>query len=451
MIVMKFGGSSFKDSKTISNIFEIIKTRIHKKPVIVCSAIPGITDMLFMLGTESVFGNKVKVKLILDSIIEKHLRIIDALFKESEVKINLIQKINEYSEEIKKISRGISLISEMSDKSSAKLLSYGELFTAIIITSLLQQDYVQSEFLDAREFIKTGDRLNYGENEIEQIKSKTKSILEPVNKTGKVGVTQGFSEISTIGCTTVYSNDGSDYSAAITGMVTEAEEIEIWTDVDGVLTADPDIVSNPHSIKELSFEEASELAYFGAKVIQPSLIIPAREKNITVRILNSFKPEKTGTMISNKKILNQSPVKSITFKKEIVVLNICSTVELTAGEFFRRIFESFDKNDIAFDLINISETNISVTLNKNTDLKELTEEFKLFSAVKIERNKSQISVIGINIKNTNGIESKILNELREINISLISHGASKMNFSFVIERKDLEPSIRKLHRYFFED
>lgn len=451
MIVMKFRGSSFKDSKAINNLFEIVKTRIHKKPVIVCSSIPGITNMLFMLGTESVFGNKLKVKLILDSIIEKHLRLINELFKESEIKNYLIHRIDEYSVEIKKISRGISLISEMSDKSSAKLLSYGELFTAIIITALLQQSNVKSEFLDAREFIKTGDRLNYGENEIEQIKSKTKSILEPVNETGKVGVTQGFSEINTIGCKTVYSNDGSDYSAAIIGMVTEAEEIEIWTDVDGVLTADPYIVSTPHSIKDLSFEEASELAYFGAKVIQTSLINPAKEKNIPVRILNLFKPDNTGTLISNKKNMNKSPLKSITFKKNIIVLNICSNKKLIVSEFFRRIFESFDKNEIAYDLINISDTNVSVTLNKNTDLKELTEEFKLFSVVKIERNKSQISVIGSNIKKTNGIESKILNELREINVSLISHGASKMNFSFVIERNDLEPSIRKLHRYFFED
>ena len=451
MIVMKFGGTSVQDSSAINNLVEIVRSRLHENPVVVCSAISGMTDTLLDLGQIAVNGNFKETEYILESILQRHFLIIEESFKQSEEKQETINKVNVILNQLKETVTGIHLLSELTERSIARILSFGEILSSSIISDILKFNGINSQFTDARDFIKTKGGYRNADPDNNMIEKLVPSYLKQIIGNGQIPVTQGFIGSDKNGNTTVFSRGGSDFTASLIGMALNVKEIEIWTDVNGILSADPRIVRNPVVLKEITFEEASELAFFGAKVLHPSTILPAVKKNIDVRILNSQNPEFKGTLIAKNKKINQLPVKTITYKKNITVLNISSDESLNASLFFKKIFEVFDKYEIAADLITISGINASVSLEENEQLNDIAEELSAFSHVKTDINKSQVCIVGSNLKHIKGIESKVFKELEKYNLSMISHGASLLSFSFVIERDALESVINILHKRFFED
>lgn len=451
MIIMKFGGTSVKDSTAINNLVRIVKARLHKKPVIVCSAISGMTDLLIKLGIEARAGNTCECDSLIELIMKRHIHITDESFADSNEKKVTQRKVNDYVNELSVIVKGVQLLGELSGRSMAKILSFGEILSTIIIADILKYNNVMTQWTDAREFIKTkGDYAN-AEPDYELIKEKTPSHLNPVLEKCSVVVTQGFIGSDSNCATTVFSRGGSDFSASLIGMAMNAEEVEIWTDTDGILTGDPKCIGNPLPVKEISFNEASELAYFGAKVLHPSTIAPVIEKNIPVRILNSQNPEFDGTLVTNKKNVHQPQVKSITYKNNITLLNISNPKMLSTYEFLKNIFKVFNKHQTAADLTAISKNNFSCTLDDTGSLNEIVKELSVFSEVKVDSGKSQVSLVGSNLKSIKGFEAQIFNALGGFNITMISKGVSAANFSFVVERTEVDQVVNSLHKRFFED
>jgi aspartate kinase len=259
----------------------------------------------------------------------------------------------------------------------------------------------------------------------------------------------GFIASTEDGVTTTLGRGGSDYTAAIVGAGIGADEIQIWTDVDGMLTADPTILAGGYRVKTCSFAEAAELAYFGAKVLHPATVLPAIEKNIPVRILNSRRPEVGGTLIVAEAPPCADPIRSIACKRNITLVNIVSTRMLMAHGFLRRIFEIFDRFETPVDMLATSEVSVSLTIDNTSALPAIRTELESFADVSIEDNQSIVCLVGDNIRHTPGVSARVFRALNDINIRMISQGASLLNISLVVAAADLRRAVESLHREFF--
>lgn len=452
MIVMKFGGTSVGDASAIKRLVEIVKTRLDRKPVVVVSAISKATDTLQKAAHFSENGELGNAKKLLKELEIRHINICKELLGEdSDNFVNVNTVIKEYFSDVIELLKGVSLLSELSDRSLAKIITHGELLSSAMINAVLNHNGIKTKLLDARDFIYTDNNYLIGEPLTERIKSEVPKAITGRLSENEVVLTQGFISNTEDKITTTLGRGGSDYSAALIGMAMDAEEIEIWTDVDGMLTADPRKVNNTKIVPVISFEEAAELAYFGAKVLHPLTIQPAVEKDIPVRILNSINPDNEGTLILSDSKKIKGGIKSISCKENIKVLNVFSTKMLNSYGFLKRIFEIFDKHKTSVDLITTSEVNVSLTLDNEEHITEIVNELSMFSKVNVEEDKSLICVVGKGLKNTKGIAKRIFQRLGEFNITMISQGASVINVSFVVNKSDLVEVMQILHIEFFEN
>ncbi|HRE41136.1 MAG TPA: lysine-sensitive aspartokinase 3 [Ignavibacteria bacterium] len=450
MIVIKFGGTSVKDALSIKRVLGIIKSRLNNKPIVVSSATAGTTDKLISIGNDAMKGNFEKVVKSIFEIKNRHLTIIYSLIKSEKIKLRAEKKLFEQISELSDLTKGIYLLKELSDRTLAKISSYGELISTNILNYYLIEKGLNSVLINAVDYMVTDSSYINAEPDFTEIKKRLKKTIIPELRKNDVVITQGFIGISSDMNITTFSRGGSDYTASIIGASIKAKEIEIWTDVDGILTADPRIVKSPKILNEISFKEAAELAFFGAKVLHPSTIEPAIKNNIPVRILNSHKPEKTGTIIKGKIKNSNFAVKSITSKRNIKILNIYSTKMLFAHGFLKKIFEIFDKYKTSVDLITTSEVNVSLTLENSNNISQIMKEISEFAEVKLEENKALVCIVGNNLKFLKGIEKRIFKVIGDFKISMISQGASLINISFVVENNDLEVVIKNLHKEFFK-
>jgi aspartate kinase len=273
--------------------------------------------------------------------------------------------------------------------------------------------------------------------------------LKPLAEMGKVVVLGGFIGSTQDGFTTTLGRGGSDFSAAIFGAGLGASEIQIWTDVDGMLTCDPRILPGGHRVKLISFAEAAELAYFGAKVLHPATVVPAVEKNIPVLILNSRNPASPGTRIVAEAVASANVVKSIACKRGITLVNIQSLRMLMAHGFLRRIFETFDRYATPVDMVSTSEVSVSLTIDMTENLEAIVAELSKIAEVTVERELSIICLVGEGIKKTPGVAARAFGAVRTANLHMISQGASLLNLSMVVEDRELPAAVAALHAEFF--
>jgi aspartate kinase len=306
------------------------------------------------------------------------------------------------------------------------------------------------QHVDSRRVIRTDDRFTQAaplfEETFQLLRETVCSAAE-----SSVVVMGGFIGSTKDGHTTTLGRGGSDYSASIVGAGVDAEEIQIWTDVDGMLTADPRIVPGGRRVKSISFAEAAEMAYFGAKVLHPATVLPAVEKNIPVRILNSRRPEAEGTRITSEAAPCRNPVKSISCKANITILNVRSTRMLMAHGFLRRIFEVFDRHATSVDMVSTSEVSVSLTVDNPENLSAICEEVRHFADLSVEDKQAIVCLVGENIRHTPGIAGRAFQVLRNKNIRMISQGASLLNLGFVIAETDLSDAVAALHQEFFSE
>jgi aspartate kinase len=268
---------------------------------------------------------------------------------------------------------------------------------------------------------------------------------------GQIVVMGGFIGATQDGVTTTLGRGGSDFTASIVGAGIGAEEIQIWTDVDGILTCDPRFCSGGKRIKRISFAEAAELAYFGAKVLHPATVLPAIEKNIPVLVLNSRNPSSPGTRIVAESVRSSNVVKAIGCKKDVVVLNVRSTRMFMAHGFLRRLFEVFDRHEVPVDMISTSEVSVSLTIDPTERLAAIAEELREFSEVSLNEEQSIICLVGDQLRNTPGIAARVFAALGDVNVEMVSQGASSLNLGFVVANPDMKKAVERLHEEFFRE
>jgi aspartate kinase len=306
-----------------------------------------------------------------------------------------------------------------------------------------------SQLVDSREFIITDDHFTAAAPDMSEARARARARLLPLIESNRVAVAQGFIGATPDGVTTTIGRGGSDFSAAVVGAALGAERIEIWTDVDGLMTADPRIVADARRIRVISFAEAAELSYFGAKVLHPSTVLPAVERDIPVHIFNTHNPGCEGTLIMATPKHSRNPIKSIAFKRNVTVINIASTRMLLAYGFLRRIFEVFDQHQTSVDVVTTSEVSVSVTLDSADQLEKIKSDLDAVGQVTVESGKAIVCVVGDNLKFTPGVAAQLFGAINETNVNMISQGASEINLTFVIDNSEVDRVVRRLHDVFF--
>ena len=450
MIVMKFGGTSVANFEAITRTIFIVGGKLDQKPVVVVSALSKVTDLLYRIADAAASKNKVQTEELLGQIRSRHINLVRELLEQSPALCEQAEaRVNEICDSLADLVSAVCALGELSDRNKAVIISNGEILSSTIICFAMNAKGIRTNFIDARKMMITSESYLKGEPISEEICARVPGIISEAYKGMDAVITQGFIGSNLQGEQTVLGRGGSDYSASLIGMAIDAERIEIWTDVDGVRTADPRRVQNTKELEKISFEEAAEMAHFGAKVLHPLTIEPAVKKNIPIYVLNSMNPSNKGTAILRNELIEDG-VKSVSFKENIRVINIFSTRMINTSGFLRRVFEIFSESKVSVDLISTSEANISVTVDGTEKIDKVVAQLSEFADVIVDDDKSQVSVIGKNIVRLNGMLKKTFAPLKKCNVYMISQGASFVNISFVVDREELTEIVQDLHHHLFE-
>lgn len=438
MIVMKFGGTSVGNAESIKTVADIIKSNIDKKPIVVVSAIASITDKL--IKTANLAFSSKNYLLEYESIKDKHYKVIEELGLD----YNLI---GEELKELKELLYRIYRIREITTEILDHVQSFGERMSSKILASYLTNMGLKAEAHNAYDLgLVTNEKFGCAE----PLEESEENLRKHLKDKEALPIVTGFIAKTKAGQITTLGRGGSDYTAALIGAALNVDRIEIWTDVDGIMSADPKIVKEAKLIERLSFAEASELAYFGAKVLHPKTILPAMKKNIPVVVLNTHNRLSKGTVIVRE--CDDKRIKGIAFKKDICLVNIVSARMLNAHGFLARLFEIFAKYEKVVDVVTTSEVSVSLTIDDENNMDEVLNSLDKIGKVKFEKNKAIVCVVGEEIGTNCKIVGKIFNTLsnNDLAVEMISQGASKINVTFVIDSSNVEKTVQILHKELFE-
>ena len=450
MIVMKFGGTSVEDAKAIDRVASVVKGRLAQKPLVVVSAMAKVTDTLLTMAKAAGAGERKTALKLCRSLQERHYNAASellgtALFTEFH------SEIGAEFEALDDLLRGISAVGEITPRTTDHVAAFGEMLSAKIVAAAFAARGLQGAHVDSREVLVTDGNYMQAVPQFEETNARLQERVQPLLRAGKVPVMGGFIGASRAGITTTIGRGGSDFSAAIFGAGLGAERIEIWTDVDGILTTDPRICPDARRIKVISFDEAAELAYFGAKVLHPATVLPAIQKNIPVYVLNSRNPSCEGTRIDTRAPHGKNIFKAIAVKQRITIVDVAAPRMLLAHGFLRSIFEAFDHHKVAVDVVSTSEVSVSLTVDSNQAIPALAADLAKLADVKYEGRKAIICLVGENLRETPGIAALVFRELADKKIRMISQGASEINLTFVVEEDEAPEVIRRLHKTFFSE
>ncbi len=449
MIIMKFGGSSVESAAAIERVAGIVKARESRRPVVVVSAMGKTTNKLLAIANAAIDGTRAEYIRQLHDLRDMHSREARLVVPLSD-RASLDRFLDEQFQELTELVKGLAVLGELTPRSIDAISSYGERLSSFIVTLAFRHFGMKAEHLDARDVIVTDRRHTHAAPLFPETYARLAKTIPPLTENAVV-VMGGFIGSTEDGVTTTLGRGGSDFTASIAGAGIHAEEIQIWTDVDGMLTADPTILPGGHRVKTISFAEAAELAYFGAKVLHPATVVPAVEKNIPVLILNSRRPDVPGTRIVAEAVRCGNVVKSIACKRKIALVNVHSTRMFMAHGFLHRIFEVFDRFETPVDMVATSEVSVSLTIDLFDRLDAIQSELRQFADVEIEKNQSIVCLVGDNIRYTPGVARRMFNALEGVNIRMVSQGASLLNLGFVIAEDDLRETVAALHREFFSE
>jgi aspartate kinase len=449
MIVMKFGGTSVESAAAVERVAGIVKARADRHPVVVVSAMGKTTNKLLAIASAAIQGTRDEYIRQIHDMRDMHsreARQVTPLAQRAE----LDRMLDDHFQELTELVKGLAVLGELTPRSIDAISSYGERLSSYIVTLAFRHYGMPAEHLDSRQFIITDNRHTQASPNFSKTYARLAEAVPKIARDSVV-VMGGFIGSTPEGVTTTLGRGGSDFTASIVGAGIDAEEIQIWTDVDGMLTADPTILAGGHRVKTISFAEAAELAYFGAKVLHPATVVPAIEKNIPVMILNSRRPEVAGTRIISESVPCDNVVKSIANKRQITLVNVHSTRMLMAHGFLHRIFEVFDRNETPVDMVSTSEVSVSLTIDTARNLNSIVSDLREFAEVNVEQNQAIVCLVGDNIRYTPGVARRVFNALDGINIRMISQGASLLNISFVVAESDLRRTVEALHDEFFAE
>ncbi|HKS27357.1 MAG TPA: lysine-sensitive aspartokinase 3 [Pyrinomonadaceae bacterium] len=448
--IMKFGGTSVEDAGAFERVAGIVESRLESRPVVVVSAMSRFTDALLQSVERAADGDAEGATRSLDAQFERHTEVARGLSdrKRRDAAWSAIETAKRETNELLRI---VAQHPVTRPPLQDEIVSYGERLSALLLASLLSsRRLARAQYVDARRCIVTDDDYGNASPIYEETETRTRSELLPLINSSVVPVMGGFIASSLKNATTTLGRGGSDYTAALVGASTDAREIEIWTDVTGVLTADPRVVESARTIRLLSYSEAAELAYFGAKVLHPKTIQPAVERRIPVRICNSRAPEEAGTLVRSETEAAPRTVKAIAHKTSITTVQITSGRMLGAYGFLHAIFEIFDRHRTAVDVVTTSEVSVSLSLDDASGLPAILEELKRLGEVEVIAGRAIVCVVGEGLRSTPGIASRVFSTISDINVSLVSQGASSINLTFAVEEAHVREVVTRLHRAFFE-
>ncbi len=445
---MKFGGTSVQDAEAFARVAEIVGRNRDVSPIVVTSAMAKVTDALLNAFETAKKGEIENAILSLDAHFERHSRVSCQLTNKAQQKLFQVEldfAAKDLSELLMRVSRRSLPLQMLKDA----IVSYGEQLSSRLLAEVCKAKNLNARQIDSRRLIVTDDEYGAATPIWNETENLIQLELQPLIDAGEIPILGGFIAASRGGETTTLGRGGSDYSAALVGAALQAREIQIWTDVTGVLTCDPRIVPEARTLTTLSYEEAAELAYFGAKVLHPKTIKPAVDFAIPVRVCNSHEPEKIGTMILPHSEKSTKKVKSIAHKTGITILRISSARMLGSYGFMSALFQIFERYRTVIDVISTSEVSVSLTLDNTASLAPIVKELERLGEVEIEENNAVVCVVGEGLRGTSGVASKIFSTISDINISLISHGASSVNMTFVVKEEKVAEVIKRLHDTFF--
>ena len=433
---MKFGGTSVADAAAFENVARIVAGEREAAPVVVVSAMSGVTDAL--LAARHIAS--------LQEVFERHHNVSRELLDDNKA---FAERLSSAEQEIAELLEALAERPSERKRLQDAVVSFGEILSSALLAELLNQRGIAAQQVDARRCIITDEEHTSAAPLMTKTFAHSKSELFPIIDSGAVPVLGGFIGATTQGVTTTLGRGGSDYTAALLGAALGASEIQIWTDVTGVLTADPRVVPEAQTIERLSYSEAAELAYFGAKVLHPKTIQPAIESSIPVRICNSRAPEEAGTLVGRQSKTSPKTVKAIAHKTGVTTVQITSLRMLGAYGFLRALFEVFDKHRTVVDVVTTSEVSVSLSLDDARALPAIVEELERLGTVRVEPARAIICVVGEGLRGTPGIAARVFSTISDINVTLISQGASSINFTFAIEEKRVKEAVTRLHEEFF--
>ncbi len=454
---MKFGGTSVADARAFERVAKLVARERQARPsvVVVVSAMSRFTDALLEAFERAAEGAGVAATL--EEHFERHASVAGELLKDESAEFGAAL---EYARrEIADALRTIADAREGGDAEQSRNLpalrdafvSHGEQLSSKLLAAVLSARGLKARQVDARHCVITDDEHGRATPLREETERHTRAEIEPLLEAGEVPVMGGFiASSAATGETTTLGRGGSDYTAGLVGAALRSDEIQIWTDVSGVLTADPRVVSDAKTIPRLSYAEAAELAYFGAKVLHPKTILPAVVRNIPVRICNSREPDSADTVVYFDAEMTPRTVKAIAHKSGVSIVHITSARMLGAYGFLRAIFEVFERHRTAVDIVTTSEVSVSLSLEEADALEEIIAELEKISAVKVETGRAIVCIVGEGLRTTPGIAARVFSTIKDINVLLVSQGASSVNLTFVVEGQHVEEVVRRLHAAFFE-
>ena len=450
MIVMKFGGTSVEDAGAIERAAAIVKSRLPQKPVVVVSAMARVTDQLLVMARAAGAGDRDTALQLSRALRERHYNTAGELLGTG-LFTQFHGELEGDFDALDELLRGIAAVGELTPRTSDHVGAYGELLSSKIISAAFSARGLNSTLVDSRECIITDSTHTRAAPLFEETNEHLSSTLQPLLQAGRVPVMGGFIGSTLTGVTTTIGRGGSDFSAAIVGAGLGVERIEIWTDVDGMMTTDPNLCPDAKRIKVISFDEAAELAYFGAKVLHPATVLPAVQKNIPVYILNSRNPSCEGTRIAARAPHCRNIFKAIAAKKRITIIDVAAPRMLLAHGFLKAIFDAFDRHRVPVDVVSTSEVSVSLTVDSNESIPALAADLAKLADVKYEGRKAIVCLVGENLREKPGVAARVFSELSDVKIRMISQGASAINLTFVVEEDVVPDIIRRLHTAFFSE
>ncbi len=448
MIVCKFGGTSVADAAAIGRVIDIIAAKRDRQPVVVVSALGGATNQLLDVAHKASQGELLAAVQIIEQLRERHLREAATLLDGAPDAEELAHEIGVTFDELAHLAEAFRTLGYLTPRSLDTVAAIGELLSSQIVAAAFRRRGFEADFVDARDVVRTNDFFTKAEPDVDGIAQASRQVLLPLIQRGRIPVMGGFVGATASRVTTTLGRGGSDFSASLIGAAIDAEAIEIWTDVDGMLTADPRVIPTAQLIERISFEEAAELAAFGAKVLHPATIAPAVQRGIPVYVFNSRRPEGKGTMIAFD--APRLPVRAIAGKRSATMVKLRSSRMLLAPGFLRRVFEVFERHRTSVDVVTTSEVSVSVTLDDTHNLAAILQDLAEFGDVSVERRSGVLAVVGAGLADGSAALAQAMAALGPIKVHMASLSATGINFTLVVDDEQVVPAMQRLHATFFE-
>jgi len=448
VIVLKFGGTSVGDAAAIRRTAGIVASRLDRRPIVIVSALAGVTNSLIALAEQAAKGHLIGAIRAVEDLRSRHLEQAELLLGSGPESNDTAAELSAMIDELAHLAEALATLGDLTPRSLDAIASFGEKLSSQLCVAAFTREGVPAQHVDACEVMITDDTFTRAEPQPEAIAESCRSHVIPIVRDGRVPVLGGFiGSARESGVTTTLGRGGSDYSASLVGAAIKADAIEIWTDVDGMLTADPRVVDHAHVIDRIGFDEASELASFGAKVLHPNTIAPAVRLGIPVLVLNSRRPEGKGTVITFE--APRRAVTAIAGKSDVTLIKVGSPRMLLTEGFLRALFEVFERHRTSVDVVATSEVSVSLTIDDATSLESLLTDLRALGDVSVERNRGIVAVVGAALSEGGAAMASALTALGDVRVHMLSLSSSGINLTMVVDADQVKPAMQRLHAAFF--